>query len=219
MFLFEGDVMDDGQDNRSLNLKIPGDLLSDKPIHSLYGYVDKGKTYATVIGMYRKKFIPLEGIYQPKIGDLIVGVVTDVKLFGYSVFVNLPYDTIISARSLDHDFELDYGDIITATVASVSEVKSITLSNPRKLRGGRVFDVPPVKVPRILGKNNSMITLIKQKTGCNIIVGHNGLVWIGDKGNVPVAIRAIYKVAREAHMSGLTNRMERWLDEEISKTR
>ncbi|MCD6279410.1 hypothetical protein J7J26_01390 [Candidatus Micrarchaeota archaeon] len=191
-------------------IKLPGDVLYDKPVQMPYGYIENGKTYTTVLGIKRKRLIPLKGPYDPKPGDLIIGVVSDVRFSGYNIFVNMPYDVSISSRGIR--FDLDYNDIITAKISHVDEVKNITIDDVRRLRKGIVIKVPPVKVPRILGRNNSMISLIKDKTGCDIVVGNNGLVWISFHGNVELAVESIGKVVKEAHIPGLTNRMEQYLN-------
>ena len=126
------------------------------------------------------------------------------------IFESLAYDVSISSRGIR--FDLDYNDIITAKISHVDEVKNITIDDVRRLRKGIVIKVPPVKVPRILGRNNSMISLIKDKTGCDIVVGNNGLVWISFHGNVELAVESIGKVVKEAHIPGLTNRMEQYLN-------
>jgi len=84
----------------------------------------------------------------------------------------------------------------------------------RKLRGGRIIEVYPSKVPRVIGKQGTMVKQIKRKTGCKIIVGQNGLVWIqGDNPNL--AAKAVRKVEKEAHTQGLTDKIGEWLDEQL----
>jgi len=83
----------------------------------------------------------------------------------------------------------------------------------RKLRGGRIIKIAPSKVPRVIGKKGTMVRQIKNKTETKIIVGQNGLVWI--KGENPnLAARAVKKVEEEAHLSGLTDKIDEWLEEE-----
>jgi exosome complex RNA-binding protein Rrp4 len=56
-----------------------------------------------------------------------------------------------------------------------------------------------------------MINMIKQKTGCVIYVGKNGVVWLrGD--NKAEAIEAILTIERESHTAGLTDRIARMLE-------
>ena len=73
---------------------------------------------------------------------------------------------------------------------------------------GVIIKITPSKVPRLIGKQGSMVTLIKEKTGTIIRVGQNGLVWVSGE-NVDKAIKAIKTIEQKSHIFGLT--------EEISK--
>ena len=67
--------------------------------------------------------------------------------------------------------------------------------------------------PRVIGKEGSMVILIKQATGCNVMVGQNGLIWIdGEPEAEVIAEKAILKINAEAHLSGLTDRIKEFLD-------
>ena len=88
----------------------------------------------------------------------------------------------------------------------------------RKLQGGRIFKVNPNKVPRIIGKQGSMVSMIKLATNCKIIVGQNGLIWIeGTPQEEKVAVDTILMIEREAHKSGLTDRVKAYLEKETGK--
>ena len=78
------------------------------------------------------------------------------------------------------------------------------------------MNVNPNKVPRIIGKEGSMINLIKDNTGCNITVGQNGLVWIkGDKVEDELyAKKAIMFVTEKSFASGLTDEVKKWFEKE-----
>ena len=82
----------------------------------------------------------------------------------------------------------------------------------RKLRNGVLIKVTPTKIPRIIGKEGSMISMIKNKTKCEIITGQNGLVWIRGE-NKDKAIEAILIIEKESHTVGLTERIEKMLGE------
>lgn len=151
------------------------------------------------------KIVPLKGRYIPIEGDFIVGVITEVKFGGYVVDINSPYSAFLSSRR-----EYDYGDVVLAKVANVNEVKSASLEMDKKLFGGDVLEISPMKVPRVIGKKESMLNLLMEKTGCDIIVGRNGRIWL--KGKDPAkAEEAILKIEKEAHTDGLTNRMIEFL--------
>ena len=67
-------------------------------------------------------------------------------------------------------------------------------------------------------RNGSMIKMLKNLTGCNIFVTQNGRIWIrGDNiKKERLLIDAINKINREAHTSGLTDRIEAYLKEKIN---
>jgi len=77
----------------------------------------------------------------------------------------------------------------------------------------RLLDIDPTKVPRIIGKQGSMISLIKEKTKCQIVVGENGKAWIkGENAEDELkAEQAIRKIEAEGHIEDLTERMEKYL--------
>lgn len=187
---------------------VPGEELEGNV--SDYFYEEKGKKYSMVYGLLYKdvnisKIVPLKGRYIPIEGDFIVGVITEVKFGGYVVDINSPYSAFLSSRR-----EYDYGDVVLAKVANVNEVKSASLEMDKKLFGGDVLEISPMKVPRVIGKKESMLNLLMEKTGCDIIVGRNGRIWL--KGKDPAkAEEAILKIEKEAHTDGLTNRMIEFL--------
>jgi exosome complex component RRP4 len=55
-----------------------------------------------------------------------------------------------------------------------------------------------------------MIELIKKKTGSEIYVGQNGVIWIKG-GNKEKAIEAILTIEKEAHTVGLTEKIAKML--------
>ena len=84
------------------------------------------------------------------------------------------------------------------------------LMQPRRFWGGEVMEIEPTKVPRVVGRNASMIALIKQHANCDVFVGQNGRIYLKG-GNTALAAIAILKICNEAHVSGLTDRMALFL--------
>ena len=84
-----------------------------------------------------------------------------------------------------------------------------------KIRDGLIVRVNPHRVPRIIGKEGSMIKLVKDATKCSITVGQNGLIWI--KGETIedrlFAKRAIEFIVENTTTDGLTDKVESWLKE------
>jgi exosome complex component RRP4 len=64
-----------------------------------------------------------------------------------------------------------------------------------------------------------MISTIKQETGCNVILGLNGIVLVTGKTleDEALATMAIRKIEDESHTSGLTDRITQMLKEAKGK--
>ncbi|MFH0835885.1 MAG: exosome complex protein Rrp4 [Candidatus Micrarchaeota archaeon] len=194
---------------------LPGEVVFDSPQEAQGTFVEDGKTFVSTLGLLREgKFIPLKGRYLPKRGDYVVGVVAEERFSGYSVDLNSPYEGSISSRDTREEFE--QGDVVSAQIIDVNEIHEATLTEARKLYGGRLIEIEPVKVPRVIGRNASMLETIKEFTGSTVFVGKNGRVYLKG-GDIPLAVMAILKICREAHISGLTERVNEFLKSESQK--
>lgn len=178
------------------------------------------------------KLIPLTGKYVPKRGDTVIGRITDVTFSGWMVNIGYANDGMLSLKEATNDFVqrgeditryFDIGDYIVAKIMNVTKSKAIDLSvkgpGLRKVSGGLLINVTSVKVPRIIGKQGSMITLIKEKTDCRITVGQNGVVWVegADPEKEKLAIEAIRMINSESHESGLTDKVKEFLEGKVDK--
>src|SRR5207247_1244585 len=75
----------------------------------------------------------------------------------------------------------------------------------RKLNGGILMEVSPTKVARVIGKEGTMVSLIKDLTNCRIYVGQNGRIWLdGEDRDTAVAAMAIRLIEDRAQALGLT---------------
>ena len=58
--------------------------------------------------------------------------------------------------------------------------------------------------------------MIKEYTGCKLMVGQNGIVWLA--GEEPekemLAVKVIKKIEDESHISGLTDRIKEYFESE-----
>jgi len=172
------------------------------------------------------KVIPLTGKYIPREGDIVVGKVVDVGFGMWNVDIGSAYSAILNMREtsefIDRGADLshyyDFNDVIIAQVTKVVRYKDVNLTMKgqglRKVKGGKIIDVTPSKVPRIIGKQGSMIKMIKEGTGCNIVVGQNGKVWIkGERIEDEVkATEVILKIEQESHTQGLTDTIKNILE-------
>ncbi len=177
------------------------------------------------------KLIPLSGRYIPKNYDTIICKVIDVSISGWRVDTNSPYSAMLSMKEATSQFIprgadltqfFNIGDYVICKIVNVTSQKLVDVTMKgvglRKLQGGRVIPVASNKVPRIVGKQGSMIAMIKEATNCNIIVGQNGLVWIdGAPENELLAIESIRKIEEESHLSGLTDKIKVFLESSLKQ--
>lgn len=218
----------------SRKVVIPGDFLG-KGRAGRGAYSEGNKVYAKRVGLLDSKgellyVIPLSGIYDPKKGDNVIGKIREIGLSKWIVDINSPYQGILPlSEAVDEFVDLtktdlakffNFNDIIFAEILMVSRNKVVQLSMKskrcRKLRGGRIIEVTPAKVPRIIGKNGSMVETIKKYTNTQIVVGQNGLVWI--KGEYEdLAAEAIYEIELRSHIKGLTDKIKQMLEERVSE--
>lgn len=193
---------------------LPGEKIADQKLRAENTFIDGEATYASVVGMLddEGRFIPLEGVYKPMHGDIVIGLVTDSRHSGYGVDLNLPSQGFISSR--DTRARLSIGDIIMGKIKEADEVGNVDLTDIRRLPKGNVIPFPPAKIPRLIGKKSSMINMIKDSTKSDIVVGNNGYVWISENADIPVVMRIINLIIQKAHVSGLTDEIARSLSVE-----
>jgi exosome complex component RRP4 len=195
----------------SKRIVVPGELISEerKRLGSNV-FVANGKIYAKVLGVSdvdkdQASVVPLEGKYLAKPDDVVIGVVTRVVFAGYGINLNACVDSFIPTKAMRD--QLRVGDIVMAKVESVDELKEADLIFPRRLIGGEVFEVVPVRSPRLIGKNGSMLELLKRGTGCELIIGKNGRIWARN-GNIELLKKVIAFIEENAYKSNLTNAIQ-----------
>lgn len=216
-------------------LVLHGDFLGEgRPGHGTYE--EDGKVFSKTIGLAEEKnglffIIPLSGIYSPKRGDGVIGKIQDIAFSKWIVDINSPYEAVLPLAEATEEFidltktdltrYFNYEDLIFAEISTVTKTKNVQLSmrnrKCRKLRGGRIIRVTPAKVPRIIGKAGSMVEMIKEKTGTQIVVGQNGIVWVKGENEEP-AIEAILEIERKSHITGLTDQIKEMLTNETINT-
>ena len=171
------------------------------------------------------KVTPLSGKYLPKVGDVIIGKVIDVTFSGWRIDLNSAYSAMLSLKDATSEFinrgadltkYFNIDDYLVSKIVTVTSqnLVDVTMKGPglRKLGEGLIITVAPNKVPRIIGKQGSMVGMIKSATNCQIIVGQNGVVWLsGEPKNVRLAQQAIRKIEAESHVAGLTEDIKNFL--------
>jgi len=172
------------------------------------------------------KVIPLSGVYQPRRGNVVIGKVENVTFNGWVIDINTAEGAFLSLMEVPRYVNKDdleevmmIGDMVVAKIGSINKRGidlTIKLKGLGRLDRGMIISINPNKVPRVIGKEGSMISLIKDETKCRITVGQNGLIWInGDKVEDELfAKKAIFHVAENSFMPGLTDEMKTWFEKE-----
>lgn len=216
-------------------LVVPGDLIAeDGYIAGENTYAEGKRIYASRIGLvdYENKkvnVVALRAFYIPKVGDIVIGTVTEIGFNGWTVDINAPYQALLRASdALSRPFRpqkddlsqvLDIGDLIVAKITAYDRAHNpqLTVAEPGlgKITRGQIIKITPTKIPRVIGRKGSMISMIKHETGCQIILGLNGVILITGKTSEDeqLAIMAINKIEEESHTSGLTDRITQMLKE------
>lgn len=211
----------------------PGQLLSEKASDSGNGtYVKDGKVYSLFYGVANLKnkasVVPFSGRYFPHARDQVIGKVIEVTSSNWIFDIGSPYDGLLHVseypRRVDGSMmrkTMDIGDCAILRVKDVSAFMKVELTmrdhGLRSLRWGRIIEVQPAKVPRIIGHSGSMVSILKRETNCDIFIGQNGRIWINGKdSDMERLSEAICIIERESHTSGLTDRISHFLkgDEE-----
>jgi len=211
---------------------IPGDLLAEG-MDYLPGdntYRKEDKIYSKALGLTNLsgrvlKITPLSGPYEPKIGDKIIGKVTDIAMVGWRIDTGTAYSAMMNVKDATSRFIkkeedlsriIEIGSYVVVVIKNVTSQKLIDLSmrDPglKKITEGRIIRINSNKVPRVIGKKGSMISLLKENTGCEITVGQNGWVWIrGTPEGELKAENAIKLIESKSHESGLTEKVATFL--------
>ena len=215
----------------------PGDVLAEGPYFAGENTYREGtKIFASRVGMadvIGNKLIvmPVKGAYIPRMDDIVLGRVTDIGMSGWQVDIYAPYPAMLPASetpmrgrdSVRRDLRSIYGvgDLMIAQVIAFDRTRDPLLTTKGrglgKVTSGRVARINNTKIPRIIGKKGSMITMLKKETGTDIVPGQNGIVLATGRNpdQERVAVEALYMIEREAHTTGLTDHVKKFIQERM----
>jgi exosome complex component RRP4 len=221
-------------------LVAPGDLLAEGPYFAGENtYRDGSKIYSSRIGLAdlignKLIVVPIKGAYIPRIDDIVIGRITDIGMSGWQVDICAPYPAMLPAsetpmqhgrdmvrRDLSHMYVV--GDLTLAQVIAFDRTRDPLLTTKGrglgKITSGRIARITPAKIPRVMGTKGSMITMLKKETNTDIIAGQNGVILVTGKNpdQERIAVEALYMIEREAHTSGLTDRVKAMIAEEMKE--
>lgn len=199
---------------------LPGDNTEkrDGKIYSLrYGLCEESRNLIRVI--------PLSGAYEPRRGNIVIGKVENILGNGWLIDIGCADFAFLNIMEVPRYVNKDameevlaIGDMVLCKIWSIGK-RGIDLSlknrGSRRIDEGIIFNVNPNKVPRIIGKEGSMVKIIKQGTACDVTVGQNGTVLIrGDSiEDELLAKEAVLFVVRKSFISGLTDVVVNWFKE------
>ncbi len=211
---------------------LPGDPIATRE-YTVTGsiYWEGNCAYASTVALIDIKnereinVIPLSGTYKPRVGDIVIGYVTDIMVTGWEVDIKSPYKAYLPIQeatlkyvdiaSTDLRTLLDINDIILARIIDFNLAYEIpvtlTIKEAKlgKITSGTIVEIQPVKVPRVIGKKGSMIALFKEELNCDVIVGQNGRIWIKclDPRDETFLTQVIKTIESESHLPGLTEKV------------
>ena len=191
--------------------KIGGDIVAIR-----YGLAEESNKLV--------KVIPLSGVYLPRRGNIVIGKVENITFNGWVIDIGTAESSFLPIMETPRfvnknglDEVLDIGDMV---VAGINEVNKRGIDLTIKMRGlGRIekgitMEINSNKVPRVIGKEGSMIGIIKDETKCEITVGQNGIIWIQGKTveDELFAKKAILFIVEKSFVEGLTEEVKKWFE-------
>ncbi len=220
--------------NNKRRYVIPGDVITTGPYRPEQNVILQGdKIMSTVIGISEiyddsVKVIPLTGIYVPKNNDLVIGKIVSHSSLSWAVDINSLYPGMLPASDVfgrnfqastdDMNSKLKKGDLIVARIGNFDRSRDplITLGDRElgKIESGELVRISPSKIPRLIGKQGTMIQIIETATNATITIGQNGWVVVSCEtpDGLSRAIKAIKMVEKQAHIANLTDRIKSMLE-------
>lgn len=193
------DLEDDLFEIDGSNLAYPGESLTSAQSYMRgHGtYVDGDEVVASVAGTIERvnKLVTVRAVrtrYNPEVGDLVVGRITEVQPRRWKVDANSRQDAVlmlssvnlpggVQRRKLESD-ELqmrtffEEGDLLVAEVQAFFSDGAMSLHTRSlkygKLRNGQLVIVPPILVRRLKSH------FISLPCGVDLILGLNGYIWL-----------------------------------------
>lgn len=175
------------------------------------------------------KVIPLSGAYIPRAGNIVIGEVIDITFNGWVVDIASPQLAFlpvaecfgyINKKDLSEYYDF-HDNIVTKIKAVKSRGVDLTMKERglKKLEGGMIIKINPTRVPRVIGRAGSMVSVIKDETGCSITVGQNGAIWIKGKNikDELLAKEAIDYIVEKPFIEGLTEKVKEFLQKKKSQ--
>lgn len=220
-------------DRSSGDLVLPGDRVGRAgPLRTGNGVMaEEGDLIATQMGILIRSdrsvhVIPMKGRYLPGKGDFLIGIVKDHTPSRWFFDISTPQGARL--HTSDTPWTVDFGrtgeymnvgDVAYLKVKEVDDIGRVdlTMKGPglRKLSSGQVMAIMPSLVPRVIGRNGSLIAAVKRSTGCRIFMGKNGWIWVdGEAAGIETVRRVLDAVVERPHVGGVSERVLEILGED-----
>jgi len=214
---------------------LPGDVIVTGTYRPEQNVVlDDDRVTATAVGFYEIEddmvnVIPLTGFYTPKPDDLVIGKIVSHTSFSWEVDINSFCVSILPAFDIfgkdyspskdELSSKLKTGDLLVGRIVNVNPgrdpLMTINGENLGKIDSGELVKISPTKIPRLIGKDGSMIQTIEASTNATITVGQNGLVILkcNNSADLKKAIEAVKIMDSMLDDTNVEEKIQNILDE------
>ncbi len=218
-------------------LVIPGEVVAKGNFRSWSNVLKKGEEYLSIfvgraeVGGGRVRVVRLSGPYIPKVGDFVIGMVTDVQPLAATIDINSYVNGYIMANAFfkrridpsrfDLSKKVNLGDLIAAKVQRIERGKDVYLQPDQKwkVEGDAVFYISPAKAHYIYTSRSRIPSKIKELTGAEIRLGANGVVVVkGELKKIEMVKRALDVIESKYDLNGLYNEIIRVLSKDGKST-
>ncbi|MFQ6025651.1 MAG: exosome complex RNA-binding protein Rrp4 [Nitrosopumilaceae archaeon] len=213
---------------------IPGDIITTGPLRTEQNvYRDDDKIIATSVGISEifdnsVRVLAFSGIYMPRIDDVVIGKVVSQYLMSWELDINSCYVGVLRADEVfGRDFspssddlksKLSKGELVLAKIANFDRSRDPLLTvrsrELGKLESGELIKIAPMTIPRLIGKQGSMIKTIESATNARVKIGQNGLVVVSceDPVGLSKTIKVIEMIDSNSHVPDLMERVKSFLE-------
>jgi len=214
-------------------LVVPGEVIAKGNFRSWSNVLKKGEEYLSIfvgkteIGGGKIRVVRLSGPYIPKVGDFVIGMVTDVQPLAATLDINSYVNGFIMANAFfkrridpsrfDLSKKVNLGDLVAAKVQRIERGKDVYLKPDQKwkVEGDAVFYISPAKAHYLYTTRSRIPSKIKELTGAELRLGANGVVVVkGDLKKIETVKRALDVIESKYDLNDLYNEIIRVLSKD-----
>jgi len=218
---------------------IPGDLITTGPLRTEHNvFRDGDRIISTTVGISEifdnnVRVQSFSGFYMPRSDDIVIGKVISRSMMSWELDINSCYVGVLradevfgrdySASSDDMKSKLSNGDLVRVKILNFDRSRDPLLGLKSrglgKIESGELVKISPTAVPRLIGKQGSMIQIIESATNARVQIGQNG--WVVISCDDPVGLlkvkKAIAMIDSQSHVKDLMERVKSLLEFEDEK--